>query len=279
MINGKKLIICTPSGRKQCLEILANYIKKDWDIIDEWQLWVNTTDELDLEYIKELAGTDKRIILKHVDPKYPMDPLNRQWNLHLFYRDCKEDAVYIRIDDDICYIEPGAIKRLAEFRLENPKPFIAYGNTLNNSLMSYIQTRLGNFTIEHGIPKYETFDEVGLKSGEFFLDVHKDVLKSVKDGTLDKYKFGKWMLYDYEHYSITVSSFLGETIKNLGRDVQPNDELELNIEIPKLLGEYNIILGDALFVHYRYYYQMESLRAMEVDIDSYLKEYYQLSLV
>jgi hypothetical protein len=277
MIQGKKLIVVTPAGRKQYLEILANLVLRERDV-DEWHIWVNTTDPSDLEYINHMPEMDGRIILKTVTPDHSMEPIMRQWNLHLFYNYCMEDAVYLRIDDDICYIEPGAINKLAYERLTNVKPFIIYGNVLNNSLMTAIHTRLGTFPAWCGIPKYETFDEIALKNGEFFMKLHEQVMQDMNDKRTLRYKFNKWVLSDYEHHSITVSAFLGKTMKEVG-GVTENDEIQLNIDIPKKLGVYNEVCGGALFVHHQYYYQREDLKSKGIDPNIFLDEYLKLSLL
>jgi len=275
MVKNKKVIIVTPAGRTKCLEILSNHIKKAGDMIDEWHLWVNTTEQSDIDYMEKLASENDFIRLKRVSPDHPMTRDWRQWNLHLFYEYCQEDAVYLRIDDDIVWIDKDAIKLLAIERLENNKPFIIYPNILNNCLMSHLQTRMGNYPLEWGVPQYETYNEISLKSADFFIKAHTQMLCDIQDGNMDKYKYNKWILVNNEHHSITVSAFL-----NLGwrsGKIGDNDEIQLNIDIPKEIGVFNEVYGKALFVHWQYFYQREDLRNKGLDQDMFLEDYLKLS--
>lgn len=275
MVNNKKLIIVTPSGRKQYLEILKEYILNA-KCVDEWHLWVNTTDTGDLEYIESLAKEHEGfIVLQRITPTHSMEPVMRQWNLHNFYKFCQEDAVYIRIDDDICWMEVDAIERLALFRMNNPEPFIVYPNIINNSLMSYLQVRMGNIPTSAGIPRYETFDEVSLKSSHFFDLVHTSFLEGLDN--VDRYKFKEWKLFDNEHHSITVSAFLGSTMKARDGVITENDEIQLNVDIPREIGVPNTVYGEVVFVHHQYYYQRQGLIERGEDPNKYLAQYFELS--
>ena len=53
MYNNKKVVVVTPSGRKTYLNLLKNYILNN-PIVDEWQLWFNTTDKENINYLKFL---------------------------------------------------------------------------------------------------------------------------------------------------------------------------------------------------------------------------------
>jgi hypothetical protein len=49
LFNGKKVVVVTPAGRKQYLEILFKYILNLKSVITEYRLWVNTTNNDDIE--------------------------------------------------------------------------------------------------------------------------------------------------------------------------------------------------------------------------------------
>ncbi|MBA3922196.1 MAG: hypothetical protein H0X31_11035, partial [Nostocaceae cyanobacterium] len=56
MFENYKVVAVTPSGRQRYLEILIPYILKDKGIIDEYHLWVNTSDASDISYIESLQN-------------------------------------------------------------------------------------------------------------------------------------------------------------------------------------------------------------------------------
>lgn len=276
MINNTKIIVVTPSGRESCLRILKNYIVKA-RCVDEWHLWVNTDVQSDLDYMDKLAKEYDFIQLKRVNPDHPMTRDWRQWNLHLFYEYCQEDAVYLRIDDDIVWMDTNAIEQLAIERINNTGSFIVYPNILNNCLMSHLQYRLGNYPKEWGIAPYETYNEISLKSPEFFINLHTQLLEDIKNDKMDIYKFNKWVLLEWEHHSVTVSAMRGDHAKARNGKMEANDEIEMNINIPKELGEFNEVVGWPLFIHYQYFYQKEGLKELGKDEDMFLEDYFNLS--
>jgi len=279
MVNGKKVIVVTPSGRQKCLQILANHILKarKKGVVDEWHLWQNTTERSDIKYIKSLARQFDFISVKTVEPDHPMTRDWRQWNLHLFYKHCQDpDAVYIRIDDDIVWMEDDAIEKLADYRTRRVKPFIIYPNILNNCLMSSVLVRMGVLPTKFGIPKYLTFNNITLENGLFAKALHEQVIEDIENGDMEKYKFKLWMLHDFEHHSITVSSFMDMKWRN--GELGPNDEIQLNVDIPKEIGVANVVYGEPIFVHWQYHHQRMDLENRGLDPDMFLKEYLKLSL-
>lgn len=144
--------------------------------------------------------------------------------------------------------------------------------------MSHLQTRMGNFPLEWGIPPYETYNEISLKSPEFFMNLHTQLLKDIKDRQMGKYRFGKWILLNNEHHSVTVSAHRGDHLKAREGKIGENDEIQVNIDIPKEMGTFNVVEGTPVFVHYQYFYQKEGLKALNKNEDMFLEEYYNLSL-
>jgi hypothetical protein len=112
MINGYKIVVVTPAGRKRYMEILIEYILREKTIIDEYQIWVNTKNEDDINYFNYLKE------------KYPdfitlnLNYLNNQYcgsnsNIGNFLKDSiEENTVYIRLDDDIVWMQEGFIKTI-----------------------------------------------------------------------------------------------------------------------------------------------------------------------
>ena len=58
-ISGKskiyKDVAVTPAGRKKNLKLLRKYVEK-CDIIDEWQIWLNTDNPEDVDYIHQMKS-------------------------------------------------------------------------------------------------------------------------------------------------------------------------------------------------------------------------------
>jgi hypothetical protein len=79
-----------------------------------------------------------------------------------------------------------------------------------------------------------------------------------KNGTLSEMKFNKWVLTDFERYSINFFSWLGSEFakfKHCGND----DEKWLSQLKPAERNMPNCIYGGFIAVHYAYYTQRKDL--------------------
>jgi hypothetical protein len=68
------------------------------DIVDEYQIWLNTSDEHDLACLHRISACDARITLLKA-PEFPPEGTN---SIGQFFRFCTaQKTVYIRLDDDL----------------------------------------------------------------------------------------------------------------------------------------------------------------------------------
>jgi hypothetical protein len=165
MYKGKKIIACSPVGRKSSMICLFNQILKYRHVVDEHHLWVNTTVQEDLNFINEYANANPDFVkLKYgcdeLDPKQ----MGRAHNVKRFYNYCVEsDTFYYKIDDDIIFIENGTFEKLAQYKLDNPKTFLLYPTIINN------------YWCTHFLRKYDAIDvpECNTCSTTWYLDFNK----------------------------------------------------------------------------------------------------------
>ncbi|MCL5990581.1 MAG: hypothetical protein M1419_00565 [Bacteroidetes bacterium] len=272
-------IIVTPAGRKKYLEILYQYLLKAFqkNEFKEWHLWMNTKNEVDNLYMNELAKNNEWIKLIYwCEEKYYPKAIDAElWkNIHKFYSIDSTDpsAVYLELDDDIVYIEDGAINNIFEFRISNPQYFLVYGNIINNSVHGHLHQRLGIVDYSKGINQFNCFCNIGWKSGEYVKLVHNTFLANVEVKELDKYKFPRWELWNIERVSINVVSWLGLDFAKFSGLVLQDEELDLSINIPKRFNKINCINGQAVFSHYAYFTQRDYLDQTEI-----LNDYKKLS--
>ena len=145
MIDNHKVIVVTPAGRRQTLDILANYIKHyiKNGVIDEWHLWINTKNKEDRQFctVLELFSDGK---IKCIGPLGEDDKLGTASNIKFYYKDYNEpNTVYLRIDDDICYMDPTGLEEFIRYRISHPEHFLVYPVIINNCAMSYKLQQLG----------------------------------------------------------------------------------------------------------------------------------------
>lgn len=254
-----KRICVTPAGRQRYLEILQLHMKREYERgnFQEWHLWINTNIQSDIDYINQLA--DENQFIKAVPNP---GVYNHNYSIANFYRYCiDEDTVYLRLDDDICFVEKDAIEKMFKFRILHENYFLTCGNTINNSLCGHIHQRLGIVDERHGINQFICMDEVGWRNVEYSEYVHRILLSNIIEKQTGRYKFDKWELREHQRISINVISWFGKDFKDFAEGLPPNwdEEHMLTTEVPAHYKKINCICGQALFSHFSFFTQREHL--------------------
>jgi hypothetical protein len=145
MIGDKKVVVVTPAGRKKYMEILIKYILREKNIVDEYRIWVNTKNSKDIAYFKELATKHKGFIT--LDERFiNEEECGSNFNIHRFFDKCiDEDTIYVRLDDDVVWLQPNCIENLVKYRIENPEPFLIYGTIINNGIVDSLLQNFGYY--------------------------------------------------------------------------------------------------------------------------------------
>jgi len=259
MLLNKKIIVVTPAGRRQYLKLLAKYILPN-SIVDEWHFWLNTLNTHDKHYIKALSHPKIRVIEK--------PDINGHWNsIHKFFVDCIEkDTVYIRIDDDVVWMEYYSLQKLVEFRIKNPSYFLVYGNIVNNSKCDFIHQEYLDLSTND---KFSHFDKnyglTCISCSNIAIKKHMNLFENIYKNTHEKYFFPKhWSMPFDERFSINVISWLGEEFAAFQGNVSSNEEEWLTIIKPMEIKKLNIICGTTLFAHYAFTVQRNNLNQTNI---------------
>jgi hypothetical protein len=258
--RGYKVSLVIPAGRQRYLELLIpNILKQDgWD---ELKIWINTTNPQDLNYIERLPNLDKRISLC----RPPLYPPNGNRTIGQFFKDCiSPDTVYIRFDDDICFIEPGLIKKLAKFRADDPEPFLVSPIVINNAIISYIFQVLGKLSF----PKLLTancLDDTAWKNPAFAEQLHRLFLAVLAENNLGHFKFSSRPIA-INRFSINCISWLGSEFQKFEGIVPygADEEEFLSVTKPTQLGRFNYIFGEGVVSHFSFFTQREHLDQTDI---------------
>ena len=265
------MISVPPAGREKYLRILVPYLLQNRHLISEHHFWLNTNNASDIRYIESLAHHYPdffRINRKELFSKH--SHFDSIWQYFQDYTD--ENTLYIRLDDDICFIAPDAIPALINYRIDNPCPFLVYGNIVNNAICSHILQLRGIIPSRWGKVLYECMDLFGWKSPKFAERLHKRFLSDLRRNRLERWKFKNWIIDDCRRFSVNVISWFGKDMKpveELGcRDLKksgitdPSTGGPLEIEepfiseiLPRRFSRPCEICGDALFAHFAFYTQ------------------------
>jgi hypothetical protein len=258
--RGYKVSIVIPAGRQRYLELLIPSILQQ-DGWDELKIWVNTSNSQDLNYIDLLPRLDKRISLSQ-PPRYTP---NGNGTIGQFFQDCvSPDTVYIRFDDDICFIERDLIKNLAKFRADNPEPFLISPIVINNAIISYILQVLDK--IFHPVQlTANCLDPTAWKSPGFAEQLHRLFLAVLSENNINHFKFPSRPIA-INRFSINCISWLGAEFRKFGGVVPfgADEEEFLSVTKPTQLGKLNYIFGESIVSHFSFFTQREHLDKTDI---------------
>ena len=260
MIDGYNIVLCIPAGRRRYMEVLIPQLLREtgWD---ELQVWVNTNDADDISYLNGLPALDQRIRLLQLPAGVAA---NGGWTIHHFYPHCiDEDTVYIRLDDDVCWIEPGTIAKLAAVRIRNQMPFLIYPIIVNNAIVTHIWQALGKISANNYIHA-QCMDNIGWKNPKFAENLHRMFLGALAQNNIDHFKFPTRAIA-LSRMSINCIAWLGREFAKFSGRLGSNDEEEwLSVTRPTQLGVHNLIYGDSIVAHFSFYTQRDHLDTTDI---------------
>lgn len=280
-----KVVICIPAGRKKYLSIFKRslYKKIDEGLIDGIQLWMNTIDAEDMAYLESMQAENPKVKIYRIGDSIAslesgVSGLYDTYNplkTHKFFANAQDDdTIYIRFDDDIIWIEDGAIEKMCRARIDHPDAFVIYPNIINSTICTSWHQEKGVLSEEAGKvkryditqPNYAYLDEFNYTDNRLINHIHNTFRKNYENGTLDEYYLPSRSLTNYERFSICSICWFGKQKLTLGYIEEP----QISWELPIAYGRPNYFVGDALMVHYSYHTQRELLTAQG---DVHLKFY------
>lgn len=274
-IRKMRTISVTPAGRRRYLEILVPYLLRNRAWLNEHHFWVNTTAEEDLEYLEGLAQQHPdffKLIKRPLD--YSQLVGHRIWQFTKDYVD--PDTMYVRFDDDICYMADDAVEKLCRFRLEHPEPFLVLGNIVNNAVCAHYHQRAGLVPLSWGEVQNECMDDVGWGRGSFARRLHTKFLADLRKGNQEAWKQTPFSHNGLKRFSINTICWFGRDMAQVPELYEDEIEEEefLTETLPARFGRPTAICREALFGHFAFYTQRPYL---EYTSSSLLDEYRELS--
>jgi len=167
MYNNYKVVVNTAAGRRRYMQYLIPFVVAD-DTVDRYDIWVHTHNGADIEFFNRVAEKYPKLNLV----MQPDGVVAGNATINAFYKGCcDEDTIYFKLDDDICWMEPDAIRNMVRFRVDNPQYFVVSPLVINNPICSYLleatdKLKLSSYQIAS--PWSDTF----WRSGEFAYRLH-----------------------------------------------------------------------------------------------------------
>lgn len=254
MYKGYKIVVNTAAGRRRYMQYLVPFVVAS-DIVDRYDIWVNTHNMADIEFFKMLADRFPVVNLVWQPDRY----VNGISSINAFYRICiEEKTIYFKMDDDIVWMESDAIQKMVDFRIANPQYFLVSPLVINNSLSTYLLQVTGKLKL-NAYYNSSANSPILWKNGHFAFQLHKWFLEKY----LKTHKYADLHVGKHEmgmtRFSINAILWFGEDMKALNGIVPGDDEEFLSCIRPTQLGKANCWNGDTIFLHFAFSPQREQL--------------------
>jgi hypothetical protein len=255
-----RFVTVTPAGRRPYLEILANYLLRHRNGIAEHRWWLNTRVPEDVAYLYRLADRYPdffKIVAKPIPPSERVGYVIWQ-----YMSDCTEpDTIYLRLDDDICYLSGDAITQMRDFRLAHPEPFLVLGNIVNNAVCAHFHQQAGLLPKSWGSVANDCLDELGWRNGPFARRVHQKFLRDLAKGREERWKAASLPFEGLTRFSINAICWFGDDFRGIPElgSHEVDEEPFITAVMPSRLGRPNAVCSRALFAHYAFWPQRRYL--------------------
>ncbi len=247
MFRGYKIVCNTAAGRRRYMQYLFPQVLAS-EIVDRYDVWVNTIDNCDIEFFKQLAAINPKINLIW-QPDGRVDGIA---TINAFYRFCTDDdTIYIKLDDDVVWLEPDFFQKMVDFRIDHQECFIVSPLVINNALCTYILQVQGKVKL----CKYmnaQCNHRIMWKRGSFAAQLHRWFLDNyLANGRYGDLHCGVYPLA-VNRFSINSILWFGKDMKAFDGEVQGDDEEFLSCLKPTQLGKMNMVNGDCLIAHFSF---------------------------
>jgi hypothetical protein len=251
-----RVISVTPAGRRRFLQVLVPHLLRQRSVIDEHHWWLNTSNESDIAYARSLTAQYPdffKVCHKPTDPA-----LSTGQSIWRFFRDyCDQQTLYVRLDDDICYMSEGAVEALVRARLADRRPLLVVGNIVNNAVCTHFHQQAGLVPRSWGQVENDCLDLNGWKRGRFACRLHALFLADVRARRESRWKAVELPIDGTRRFSINAISWFGSDLAGLPeiRSDQIDEEPFLTEELPRRLNRPNAACPEALFAHFAFWTQ------------------------
>lgn len=269
MYKNYRIVVNTAAGRRRYMQYLIPYIVSS-DIVDRYDIWVNTHNGADIEFFKQVAAKFPVVNLVW----QPDGVVNGNASINAFYKDCIEtDTIYFKLDDDIIWMEPRLIEKMVAFRIDNPQYFLVTPLVINNSLSTYLLEMDGKIKLDNYY-NASAGHPVLWRSGIFAQELHEWFLsRYLKTGRWEELHLGKKEM-GMTRFSINAVLWFGEEMRKFGGIVPGDDEEFLSCIYPTRQGVSNAWNGDAIVAHFAFFTQREQLDKVSI-LEKYGKICYE----
>ena len=244
--------------------MLAHHVLKS-PAVHEWHLWDNCRNEADRAYLQRLAASDC------VPDKKTS---TRRWHEQChpqFYRFCDDvDAFYLRLDDDVVFVEDGFFQKFMTRVMAERGSAIWYAPLIiNNAICNSLIKQLSRVVVE-GPLTCQASCGFSWAHASFPLALHPVFIEAVRSHRLDDFRVPDREIRLSRFPSMRSVSWMD--IVSLGEGFRPpsgvDEEEWLSATLPARLDRPGRIFGDLIVAHFGFYTQERHLLRTNI-LDGY----------
>lgn len=253
MYKGYKIVVNTAAGRTRYLRLLIPQVLSS-DIVDRYDLWVNTLDKMDIAFFEALSHKYSKINLIW----HPRKEINGIWGMNDFYKNCQEDkTIYIKLDDDVVWLSDNFFNEICEFRISNRHYFLVSPLVINNGISTYILQNEKKLEFN----RYFTCQPYDLRflNGYFAEELHRWFIENyLIPHRIEDIYCGIHNIA-LQHFAINAIVWFGEDFKKFDAKVEGWDEQFLTLSYPVTNNLINCFDCNTVIAHYSFSHQNEYL--------------------
>lgn len=253
MVDGYKVVVNTAAGRRRYMQYLIPQVVT-CEIIDRYDIWINTNDKIDIAFFLRCAEHFPKINLVY----QPDGIVTGIRSINAFYKACQEEnTIYLKLDDDIVWLEPDFFEKMIRFRINNPEYFVISPLVINNAICTYILQVEGKIKLKKYVKSLASH-KILWRSGKFASELHEWFMPMLQDGNYTKLYCGAKPIA-LTRFSINSICWFGRDFTKWEGVVQGDDEEFLSNIYPTMNGRSNCFNTNCIIVHFAFYTQRKLL--------------------
>ncbi|GAM44053.1 hypothetical protein TCE0_060r19367 [Talaromyces pinophilus] len=225
--DGLRIVGVIFYGRRDRSSLLECYLRKNLVSYGGWLdevIWAaNTDDADDLAYGEHIAATQN---------EYTYLPLTSSGNQGEGYMNIyrhaftEPDTIYVKMDDDVVFIDQSAIPRVVMTLLNNPRALLVSANVVNNPALGWVHYHMG--AVHPYVPEVKRPDGDNLATKEN---------GAWRSSDLPTWSGAEWEMPELDHF-YSLFGVNDKTNVPLHRWI-PTRNLSLLYKTPVAKSEYN----------------------------------------
>jgi len=231
------------------------------DIIDRYDLWINTNSNADIAFFKEIAKISPKINLVW----QPDGIVNGVKSINAFYKLCTEhDAIYFKLDDDIVWMEPSLIEKMVKYRVDNPDYFLVTPLVINNGFSTLLLSIHNKIKIKNNLSISSCWN-----NGHFAYEIHNKFISNYLSNNNYHQLYVNNAIIGLNRFSINAVLWFGKDLDKISGIIPGDDEEYLSLLYPTRNGLACSWNGNAIVSHFSFGSQRDIMDSTDI-----LNKYY-----